>query len=232
MLATAPADDHAGQAGTTTVRIAQATKKRTLELAEPGESINDTLTRVLREARSNTKVSQSRDRIAAYLRSFLVKDFGDRDEQTPGEELWQELEALQYPGGTDTTRPTAVVLDHTALGVFASGGRLPAQLVHTMPHRRTRHVFAPTQAIYTATVQHPGLARHIKQIGAIEEVPFDLESTLLIGERIAGNVTPAVAHVVHAALPSKAWPTGRPVLTLVPAMYQPYGLQLRPLADR
>lgn len=229
--AAAPAADDQPQTGTTTVRIALATKQAVLALADDGESINDTLSRVVSAANPDTRVSRNRDRIAAYLRTHLVKNFGDEDEVTAGEELWRELAALQYPGDPDTTRPTGVVLDHTALGALASGRRLLAQLLHTQPHRRHRHVFAPAQAVYTAHVQYPGLADHLDRLDAVDDIAFDLKSILVVGKQIAGNVTPAVAHVVHAAHPSKAWPTGRPVLTLVPAMYQPYGVQIRALPN-
>jgi len=217
--------------GTTTIRIATTTKARLLAHADEGESIGDVVTRLATQSPTNTEVTRSRDRVAAYLRTHLVPDFGDRDEETPGEQLWQELAQLQYPGDPDTTEATAVVLDHTALGAFVAGRRLLAQLLFTQSHRHRRRIFAPTQAIYTATVQQPALARHIERLETVEAVAFDMAATLVVGDQVASNVTAAVAHVVHAARPSKAWPTGRPVVTVVPQMYGPYKLALRPLPE-
>lgn len=217
--------------GTTTIRIATGTKARLLAHADEGESIGDVVTRLARQSPTSTEVTRGRDRIAAYLRTHLVPDFGDRDEEAAGEALWQELAALQHPGDPATTEATAVVLDHTALTALASGRRLLAQLLFTQPHRHRRRIFAPTQAIYTGTVQQNALARHIDRLDAVEAVDFDLAATLVVGDQVATNVTPAVAHVVHAARPSTAWPTGRPVLTVVPQMYQPYRLALRALPE-
>lgn len=236
MTTETPASPAAAEApatsGTTTIRIATTTKARLLAHADEGESIGDVVTRLATRSPTNTEVTRSRDRVAAYLRTHLIPDFGDQDEETPGEQLWQELARLQYPGDPDTTHATAVVLDHTAMGALAAGRRLLAQLLFTQPHRHTRRIFAPTQAIYTATVQQSALARHLDRLDAVEAVSFDMAATLIIGDQVATNVTAAVAHVVHAARPSKAWPTGRPVVTVVPQMYSPYKLALRPLPER
>lgn len=230
--AAAPADtDAPAQSGTTTIRIPTTTKARLLAHADTGESIGDIVTRLARQSPTDTEVSRSRDRIAAYLRTHLIPDFGDQDEAAAGEALWQELAALQYPSDPSTTDATGVILDHTALVALAAGRRLVAQLVYTQPHRHRRQIFAPTQAVYIATVQQNSLARHVDRIDGLEPVAFDLAAALVVGDQVASNVTPAVAHVVHAAQPSTAWPAGRPVLTMVPQMYSPYRLKLRPLPE-
>lgn len=216
---------------TTTIRIPVETKDRLTAYRDGDQSIGDIVTWLTTITPTNTEVTRTRASLHAYLRTHLVKDFGDRDELTDGERLWQELGELQYRGTPDSTATTAVILDHTALAMLGAGRRLPAQLIYALPGARLRRIFAPTQAIYTATVQRNGLARHLKELRVIETCDFNLDATLAVGESIPSNVTPAVAHVVHAARPSTAWPTGLPVLTVVPQMYEPYGLQLRPLPE-
>lgn len=219
---------------TTTIRIPSETKKR-LECFRDGDrqSLGDIVSWLSRVVPVDTEVTRERDRIAAYLRTHIVRDFGEQDELPPGQALWQELAALQYPGDPETIEPTAVVLDHMALVALGRGHRLLAQLLHAQPDIHQRHVFAPTQALHIATVQQPGLARHVERLGVIEVCDFDLDATLMVGEQIPSNITAAVAHVVHAAQPSKAWPTGRPVLSTVPGMYEPgWRLQLRVVPER
>lgn len=218
---------------TTTIRIPVTTKERLLafrndELQSLGDIVHWLATIV--PTRNDNTIA--RDRIAAYLRGHLVRDFGDRDELSPGDQLWADLAALQYRASLSTTGPTAVILDHTALAKFATGNRLLAQLIYAQPNHHERHIYAPTQAIYTATVQHSGLARHLDRLGVIHAAQFDLAAALTVGDKVPTNVTPAVAHVVHEARPSMQWPTGRPVITTVPQMYAPYQLQVRALPEQ
>jgi hypothetical protein len=216
---------------TTTIRISVDTKKRLDAHRDGGMSIGDVVTRLANAMPTNTEITRARDRLAAYLRTHLVRDFGDQDEAAPGEELWQELAQLQHPDNPDSAAPTGVILDHTALSLLANGRRLLAQLVYTQPSHHQRRLFAPTQVVYTATVQHNGLARHLDRLGVITPCTFDLDAALTVGEKVPTNATPAVAHVVHEARPNMEWPTGRPVLTVVPPMYQPYRLSLRTLPE-
>lgn len=218
---------------TTTIRIPLTTKERLLAFRD-GErqslgDIVDWLSEIVPTTNDNTR---ARSRIAAYLRTHLVRDFGDRDELTPGDQLWDELAQLQYRDNADTNAPVAAILDHTALAKLAIGNRLLAQLIYAQPNHRERRIFAPTQALYTAAVQHTGLQRHIERLGPIiTTCDFGLAAALTVGEKVPTNVTPAVAHVVHEALPSMEWPTGRPVITTVPQMYAPYQLRLRALPE-
>lgn len=218
---------------TTTIRIPVETKDRLTAHKNGDQSIGDVVTWLAAAMPTSTEIDRERARLAAILRTNLVRDFGDKDELTPGHELWNELAHLQYPSDPDTTAPTAVILDHTALSLLAGGNRLLAQLVHAQPHHHQRRIFAPTQAIYTATIQHSGLADHLDRLGVIEPVEFGLDATLAVGKRIHAGATPAVVHVVHAAQPSAAWPTGRPVITVadVATIYHSYRLQLRTITS-
>ncbi len=218
---------------TTTIRIPVETRERLIAHKDGDQSIGDIVTWLANAMPTNTELTRARDRIAAYLRTHLIRDFGDRDELSPGQQLWADLAALQYQAASNTTDgPAAVLLDHTALAMLATGRRLLAQLIYSQPDHHQRHIYAPTQAIYTATVQHAGLARHLERLQVIEPCGFDLDATLIVGEKVPSNVTPAVAHVVHAAQPSTRWPTGRPVVTTVPQIYQPYRLQTYALPDQ
>lgn len=227
-----PTERGAGQqAGTITVRIALATKQQVAEHARDGESVNDTIRRVLGLVPTDTDVDRDRNAVAAYLRTHLVKDFLDNQEadRAPGDALWRELAALQYPGEVDTNKPTAVVLDHTALRHLALGNRELARLLYTKPHQHARHVFAPAEAMMTAQAQHPSASDHVMRIGVVEPVALTGDTAGIIGKRVSPNVNPAVAHIVYTASPSTAWPTGIPIITEVPAMYQGYRLAVRPL---
>lgn len=218
---------------TTTIRIPLSTKERlnayrTEELQSLGDVVH-WLTQVVPTRNNNTI---ARDRIRSYLSTHLLSRFGDTDELTPGEALWKEITQLQYRGAADTHSATAVILDHTALAKLAIGNRLMAQLIYAYPHHQPRRIYAPSQAVYTAAVQHAGLQRHIERLApAITTCDFGLAAALTIGEKVPTNVTPAVAHVVHEALPSVEWPTGRPVITTVPEMYASYQLQVRALPE-
>ncbi len=216
---------------TTTIRVPLAAKLRLAEHANPGDSMGDVVMFLGQQVPTSTEVHRARDAVAAYLRTHLERDFGDQDEETAGEALWQELAVLQHGEQAEDSLPTAAILDHTALNALAGGDRLLARLLYTQPCRRRRAVFAPTQATYTANVQQNGIARHLERLGVVQPVPFDFDAVLIVGEQVPTNATPAMAHVVHVAMPSQAWPVGRPVLTKVPAIYQPYRLKVRPLPD-
>lgn len=217
---------------TTTIRIPVTTKDRLAAHKDGDQSIGDVVTWLANSTPISTEMTRARDRILSYLRSYLVRDFGNQDEATAGETLWAELRELQHQGQGDAQAATGVILDHTALARLATGSRLLAQLLYTQPSHHKRQVFAPAQAIYTAAVQHTGLQRHIERLHpAVVTCDFGLAAALTVGEKVPANVTPAVAHVVHEAQPSMRWPMGRPVITTVPQMYQPFGLRLRPLPD-
>lgn len=220
-------------AETTTIRIPLSTRERlnayrTDELQSVGDVVH-WLTQIV-PTRNNTTIA--RDRIRSYLSTHLLPRFGDADELTPGEALWKELTQLQYRGATEEHAATAVILDHTALAKLAIGNRLIAQLIYASPHHLPRRIYAPSQAVYTAAVQHTGIQRHIERLApTITTCDFGLAAALTVGEKVPTNVTPAVAHVVHEALPSMEWPAGRPVITTVPQMYAPYQLQVRALPE-
>lgn len=217
---------------TTTIRIPVETRERLIAHKDGDQSIGEVVTWLANITPTSTEITRARDRIAAYLRTHLIRDFGDRDELTPGQKLWADLAAVQYEAALNSTGPSAVILDHTALATLGTGRRLLAQLIYSQPDHRRRHIYAPTQAILTATVQHAGLARHLERLQVVEPCGFDLDATLMADEKIPSNVTPAVAHVVYAAQPSTLWPTGRPVITTVPQMYQPYRVRTYPLPEQ
>jgi hypothetical protein len=218
---------------TTTIRIPVTTKERLSafrndELQSLGDIVHWLATIV--PTRNDNTIA--RDRIAAYLRTYLIRDFGNQDELTPGDRLWADLAALQHRADLNSASPAAVILDHTALAKFATGHRQLAQLVYAQPNHHERRIYAPTQAIYTATVQHAALADHLDKIGVIHASQFDLAAALTVGKKVPTNATPAVAHVVHEAKPSMEWPNGRPVITTVPQMYTPYQLQVYALPEQ
>jgi hypothetical protein len=218
---------------TTTIRIPVTTKERLLAFRNDElQSLGDIVHWLATVVPTRNENTVARDRIAAYLRDHMVRDFGQRDELTPGDRMWADLAALQYRTALNGTGPIAAILDHTALAKFATGNRLLAQLVYAQPNHHERRIYAPTQAIYTATVQHPSLARHLDRLGVIHASQFDLAATLIVGDKVPTNVTPAVAHVVHEARPSTEWPTGRPVITTVPQMYAPYQIQVQALPEQ
>src|SRR5688500_6535471 len=116
---------------TTTIRIPVTTKER-LQAFRDGDrqSLGDIVDWLSEVDPSNNDTIRARARLSAYLRTHLVRDFGDLDELSPGDQLWTELAKLQYRGDPETNAATAVILDHTALAKFASGNRLLAQLVY------------------------------------------------------------------------------------------------------
>lgn len=247
--AVATRDDNPGegldggpQSGTTTVRIFNRTKPLVRAHQREGESTGEAIDRVLRDVPTDTRVDQDRRRVAAYIRDHLIPDFGDQDEITAGEEIWQELAALQFPHSPDTVDPTAVIVDHTILTLLVAPSprtgspadaartearRLMARLLHVRPAQHRRHVVAPTQAMLLATAQQPTAARHVRDIGAIEEEPFTGDAVLMMGQRFDPQINPTMLHVLCTALPSERHPTGRPVLTAVPDLYSSYRQHVR-----
>jgi hypothetical protein len=215
---------------TTTIRIPVETKDRLNAHKNGDQSIGDVVTWLADTVPISTEITRKRDAVASYLFTHLVRDFGQRDELTPGQEFWRELGTLQHGDGDSETAPRGVILDHTALAMLGAGNRLLAQLVYAQADHREQYIFAPAEALYTATVQRNGVQQHVKNL-KIKTVPFDLGAIEKVGERIASNATSAVVHVVHAADASPAWPTGLPVVTTVPEMYQPYQLRVYTLPE-
>lgn len=217
---------------TTTIRIPLATKDRLTAHKDGDQSIGDVVTRLANETPISTENSRARDRVLSYLRSFLVRDFGNQDEATAGEQMWAELHELQHQGNADTNAATGVILDHTALAKLATGSRALARLLYTRPSHKPRRVFAPAMATYTAEIQHTGVKEHIDRLDTvIQSCAFSLDTVLAVGRKVPANSTPAVLHVVHEAQPTMQWPMGRPVITTVPQMYQPFGLRLWALPE-
>ncbi|MGW2939218.1 PIN domain-containing protein [Streptomyces sp. NPDC055722] len=110
---------------------------------------------------------------------------------------------------------TAVVLDHTALlalhkahpvllGLYVEAGRGQGSL----------HV--PALSLYAAEREKRGVGAYVgaRELFVIE--PFDPDSAVAAGAVAADW---RIGHAVTMALPSAAWPHGRPVLSLQPELY-------------
>lgn len=219
---------------TTTIRIPVETKERLLAHRDGDQSIGEVVTQLAIKTPINNETSRARNAIASYVYTHLVRDFGQRDELTPGQTMWADLAKLQYGDACTDHAPRAVILDHTALAAMATGRRAPAQLIHAQPGTPEKVIYVPSVAAHTAEAQQPTLSEHIdhlEKLGAITVLNFGLDAVRSVGRLVAPNATSAVLHVVHAAQPTAAWPTGIPVITVVPDIYISYKLKLYPMGE-
>lgn len=122
-----------------------------------------------------------------------------------------------------------VVFDHTALLALGSGSQLASRLVVAAHGQAGRHVYAPALCLAAAVAQRPGLADHLGSLPAIEVVDLGYAAASTVGRLIADGLDWQASQAVDAARPSAEWPHGLPVVTVLPDLYRPYGIDSIPL---
>jgi hypothetical protein len=118
----------------------------------------------------------------------------------------------------------ALVFDHTALLTLGAGNRALSGLVAQAHQRPARYVYVPALCLTAAIAKRPGLADHIGVLPAIEVIDLDYAAAAAVGSFIATGVDWRAAHAIDAGRPTADWPTGRPVLTTTPEIYDGWGI--------
>lgn len=126
------------------------------------------------------------------------------------------------------TQARGYLLDTTALTALPASRRV-SLLIATAPHFHLR-LYAPVICVDAADRGHPGIARHIGRIPAIEPVDLTYSAVLDLRERTPQTALD-VAHVVHLAHPSPDWSVGLIVATTRPGIYADFDLPIYPISD-
>ncbi|MEU9446718.1 hypothetical protein AB0D42_39025 [Streptomyces sp. NPDC048304] len=110
---------------------------------------------------------------------------------------------------------TAVVLDHSALLVLHNAHPVLLGLyIYAGGEHGSLHV--PGLSLYAATREPRGVGFHIGARELFIFEPFAPDSAVAAGTVGADW---RIGHALTMALPSAAWPHGRPVLSLQPELY-------------
>ncbi|MEN8649520.1 hypothetical protein ABCR94_02410 [Streptomyces sp. 21So2-11] len=114
----------------------------------------------------------------------------------------------------------AVVYDESALLALGSGNRLASQFIANTEHSATRHVYVPTLCLAAADANREGIAEHVGALPSADIVELDFAGASAVGALVRGGLSWRIAHAVHLARPSLAWPDGCPVVTRSPDLYE------------
>lgn len=117
-----------------------------------------------------------------------------------------------------------VVFDHTALLALGIGHRLLSGLIVAAHHTDSRRVYVPALCLTAAAAHRPELGEHIGALPAVEVVELGFAGALAAGVLVHKGVDWRIAHAVAAGRPDLEWPTGRPVLTATPELYDGLGV--------
>jgi hypothetical protein len=129
---------------------------------------------------------------------------------------------------TDDPGARGYLLDTSALAAIASSRRM-STLVTAAPHFDWP-LYAPVTCLDAADRIHPGIARHVGLISAIEPLDLTYAELLDLRER-APKAGLDVAHVISLARPSPIWPGGLTVATVLPGLYHGFQLRIFPVGE-
>lgn len=117
------------------------------------------------------------------------------------------------------TAGEAVIFDDTALLALGSGSILASRIASAAVSDGPRTVFVPTLSLAAAEALRLGVAEHAGALPSLELVELDFSAATRVGGLVRSGIGWGTAHAIHVAWPSPQWPTGLPVLTTSPRLY-------------
>jgi hypothetical protein len=113
---------------------------------------------------------------------------------------------------TESQEAMHVVLDDTAMAAAGRGNLLASRLIHRAHAEPGWYLYVTACALVEADRARPGTGEHIAALPGITVLDLDLTAAL----SVARHDTWALAHTLHAALPTPERPAGAVVATTAP----------------
>lgn len=113
---------------------------------------------------------------------------------------------------TDPQEAVHVVLDDTAIAAASRGNRLVSRLIHRAHAEPGWYLYVTACALVEADRARPGTGEHIAALPGVTVLDLDLTAAL----SVARHDTWALAHTLHASLPTPERPAGAVVATTAP----------------